>query len=64
MGRRHTVKSDANKVGNKINVIDPAEKSKWANAIQIINDNWVKKANSKGKDGKALIADLRKMMGG
>ena len=57
-------KSDANKVGNKINVIDPAEKSKWANAIQIINDNWVKKANSKGKDGKALIADLRKMMGG
>ena len=57
-------KSDANKVGNKINVIDPAEKSKWAKAIQIINDNWIKKANSKGKDGKALIADLRKMMGG
>ena len=57
-------KSDANKVGNKINVIAPAEKSKWAKAIQIINDNWVKKANSKGKDGKALIADLRKMMGG
>ena len=57
-------KSDANKVGNKINIISSAEKSKWAKAIQIINDNWIKKANSKGKDGKALIADLRKMMGG
>ena len=57
-------KSDANKVGNKINVISPSEKSRWAKAIQIINDNWVKKANSKGKDGKALLADLRKMMGG
>ena len=57
-------KGDAKRVGYKINVIAPAEKSRWAKAIQVINDNWIKKANSKGKDGKALIADLRKMMGG
>ena len=57
-------KSAGVKAGNKINVISAADKAKWGKAIQIINDNWVKKANSKGKDGKALLADLRKMMGG
>lgn len=57
-------KSDAVKAGNKIQTISKSEQAKWAKAIQIISDNWVQKANEKGKDGKALLADLRKMMGG
>ena len=52
------------KAGNVINVISDAEKAKWAKAIAVITNNWIKKANDAGQDGKALVDSLRKHMGG
>ena len=52
------------KNGNVINVISDAEKAKWAKAISVITENWIKKANDEGQDGKALVDSLRKHMGG
>jgi len=57
-------KDGAIKNGNVINVISDAEKAKWSKAIAIITDNWIKKANEAGQDGKALVDSLRKHMGG
>lgn len=57
-------KQAAIKAGNKIRTIAPAEKDRWAKAIRVITDNWVKKATAKGYDGKKLLAELRAMMKG
>jgi TRAP-type C4-dicarboxylate transport system substrate-binding protein len=52
------------KAGNKIQQISPAEQKRWAKAIRIVKDNWIKKANDKGQDGKALMKELLSMMKG
>lgn len=54
----------AKAAGNKIQTISSAEKASWSKAIQVITDNWVKKANDKGQDGKALMKELLSMMKG
>ena len=57
-------KNAAKKAGNVINVISDAEKAKWAKAIAVITENWIKKANDAGQNGQALVDSLRKHMGG
>ena len=57
-------KNAAKKAGNVINVISDAEKAKWANAIAVIPENWIKTANDAGQNGQALVDSLRKHMGG
>ncbi|MBT4721480.1 MAG: C4-dicarboxylate ABC transporter, partial [Rhodospirillaceae bacterium] len=55
-------RADAMKAGNKIQTLSAAEQKRWSRAVQIITDNWIKKGNEMGLDGKALMDDLVKMM--
>lgn len=57
-------KADAIKAGNTISTISPEQKKVWAKAIDVVRTNWIKKANEKGKNGEALLAELRQMMAG
>ena len=55
-------KADAMKAGNKIQTLSAAEQKRWAKAVRVITDNWIKKGNEMGLDGKAIMDDLVKMM--
>jgi hypothetical protein len=39
--------------------LSSAEKAKWDAKLQFITDNWIKKANSKGLPGDAIVADIK-----
>ena len=54
----------AKKAGNKIQVISAKEKARWAKAIRVVKDNWIKKANDKGLNGDMLLKELLAMMQG
>lgn len=55
-------RADAMKAGNKIQTLSAAEQKRWSRAVQIITDNWIKKGNEMGLDGKAIMDDLVRMM--
>lgn len=57
-------KADAIAAGNKIMTLGPDQQKVWAKAIDVVRKNWIQKANEKGKDGPALLKELRAMMGG
>lgn len=57
-------KEAAKKAGNKIQVISAKEKARWAKAIRVVKDNWIKKANDKGLNGEMLLKELLAMMQG
>ena len=48
--------------GNTIQQIGAAELERWRTKIAFMNDEWIKKANANGWDGKALLEDLRATM--
>lgn len=50
----------AQKAGNEVNTLGGAELERWAAKIAFMEEAWIKKAESRGLDGKALMADLRK----
>ena len=52
----------ARKNGNTIQTIDAAELARWKKKIDFMDDDWIKKVNAEGWDGKALLADLRAHM--
>jgi len=52
------------KAGNKIQTISPEEKMRWAKAIKVVRENWIKKANDKGLNGEELLRELLAMMKG
>lgn len=54
VGRKEAIKQNG-----KINVISDAELAVWKEKIAFMNDDWIKKANDAGLDGKALLADLK-----
>ena len=45
--------------GNTISTIDPAELKRWREKTQFMADDWIKKADEAGYDGKALLMDLQ-----
>ena len=55
-------KALAIKNGNSISVISDSERKRWAAKISVMNESWIKKANAKGLDGKALLSELLAMM--
>lgn len=52
-------KKTAEAIGNQISTINPTELKRWREKTQFMADNWVKKANAAGYDGKALLMDLQ-----
>lgn len=57
-------KAAAKAAGNKIQTISAREQARWAKAIRVVRDNWIKNANDKGLNGKALLEELLSMMKG
>jgi TRAP-type C4-dicarboxylate transport system substrate-binding protein len=52
----------AEKRGNTIITIDPAETKRWRDAAEPTVDAWIAEMSGKGIDGKALVADARAMI--
>ncbi len=52
----------AEKRGNTIVTIDPAETKRWRDAAEPTVDAWIAEMSGKGIDGKALVADARAMI--
>ncbi len=50
--------------GNTITVLSDAETAKLKQMVQPITDAWIEKADKAGLDGKALLADYRKIVAG
>ena len=47
-----------------IGTIAPDELKRWSAKLDIIRETWIKRANTKGHDGKKLLAELTSMMKG
>jgi TRAP-type C4-dicarboxylate transport system substrate-binding protein len=52
----------AQKRGNTIVTLDPAETKRWKAAAAPVNDAWVAEMKGKNIDGKVLLDDLRVMV--
>lgn len=48
--------------GNKISTIAPTEFKRWKERTQFMADEWIKKANDAGYDGKAMYQDLQEII--
>ena len=46
--------------GGKISQLGGSELDRWAEKIDFMNGEWIKKADAQGHNGKALLADLKK----
>ncbi|MPZ58163.1 MAG: hypothetical protein GEU91_17045 [Rhizobiales bacterium] len=55
-------RDNAKKLGHSIQTLAPAELDRWRPMLQFVEDEWVKKANSRGLNGKMLLDDLRAMI--
>ena len=60
--RRRTGRNDAKQKGNVIETIAPAEFDQWRPLLQFVTDEWIKKARTKGLDGRKLLDDLQAMI--
>ena len=45
--------------GSEINSLGGSELERWAERVAFMNDGWIEKANARGLDGAALLADLK-----
>ncbi len=50
------------KRGHRILALDDAERERWRKATQKVVDAWIEKVTAKGHDGKALVADARRLV--
>ena len=50
------------KRGHQILALDDAERERWRNATRKVVDAWIEKVTAKGHDGKALVADARRLV--
>lgn len=55
-------RNDAKQHGNVIETIAPAELDRWRPMLQFVTDDWLKKAQAKGLDGKKALDDLKDMI--
>jgi TRAP-type C4-dicarboxylate transport system substrate-binding protein len=56
------VRADAKQRGQLIETLAPAELDRWRSMIQFVPDDWVKKADQKGLDGRKMLDDLVAMI--
>lgn len=52
-------RNDAKEKGQAIETLAPAEFDKWKGLLQTVTDDWVKKVDQKGFDGRKLLEDLQ-----
>ena len=50
------------KRGHEILALDDAERERWRDATRKVVDAWVEKVTAKGHDGKALVAEARRLV--
>ncbi len=50
----------AKKLGNRIRTVDDKMAAEYFNIVSGIESAWIAKANTKGVDGAAALADMRK----
>ena len=55
-------RADARQRGNAIETIAPAELERWRPMLQFVTDEWLKKAQAKGLDGRKMLDDLKSMI--
>jgi TRAP-type C4-dicarboxylate transport system substrate-binding protein len=55
-------RNDAKEKGQAVDTVAPAEFEKWKPLLQTVTDDWIKKANDKGYDGRKLLDDLQAMI--
>jgi TRAP-type C4-dicarboxylate transport system substrate-binding protein len=55
-------RADAKERSQAIEVLAPAELARWRSLIQFVPDEWVKKADQKGLDGRKMLDDLQAMI--
>ena len=55
-------RDDAKQKGQTTETLAPAEFEKWKPLLKPVTDDWVKKADQKGQDGRKLLDDLEAMI--
>ena len=55
-------RDDAKQKGQTVETLAPAEFEKWKPLLQPVTDDWVKKVEQKGYDGRKLLGDLEAMI--
>src|SRR4051795_6960738 len=55
-------RKDAPEQGQTIETLAPTEMEKWRPMLETIAEDWVKKADQKGYDGRKMLDDLRAMV--
>jgi TRAP-type transport system periplasmic protein len=55
-------RADAKERGQAIETLAPAEFERWKSLLRVVTDEWVKKADAKGYDGRKLLDDLEAMI--
>jgi TRAP-type transport system periplasmic protein len=55
-------RADAKERGQVIEVLAPTELNRWRSLVQFVPDDWVKKAEQKGLDGRKMLDDLEAMI--
>ena len=55
-------REDAKQKGQTTETLAPAEFEKWKPLLKPVTDDWVKKVDQKGQDGRKLLEDLEAMI--
>jgi TRAP-type transport system periplasmic protein len=55
-------RNDAKSRGQAIETLTPAEFERWRSLLQVVTDDWIKKLEQKGYDGRKLLDDLQAMI--
>lgn len=55
-------RDDARQKGQTVETLAPAEFEKWKPLLKPVTDDWVKKVEQKGFDGRKLLEDLETMI--
>jgi len=55
-------RNDAKEKGHAIETPAPAEFEKWKSLLQPVTDDWIKRVDQKGHDGRKLLDDLQAMI--
>ena len=53
---------DAKERGQSIETVQGAELERWRSLLKVVPEEWLKKAEQKGLDGRKLLDDLETMV--
>jgi TRAP-type transport system periplasmic protein len=55
-------RKDAQEKGQSIETLAPAEVERWRPMLETVTEDWIKKADQKGYEGRKMLDDLRAMI--